>query len=423
MAKENFDFKLVTNCARSFAVASGVGCTVSDAKGEILFESGYGCASCRICRAAGRGPEVCTEAHNYGMTESVRFGGKYIYFCPMGLTCFVSPIFGEETIEARITVGPLLMVEPQDYLRFDGREHLRLEPETLEEVARELEQVPYVHADRVTELSNLLFMAVGFLNNVSDSNRMLARQGSVTMQGQITAYILQLKGEDRASAPYPLETEEAFLYAVRRNDRESANAQLNALLGHIFFSTGGDFTKIKSMLYDLLVLLSRCAIRGGAEQESTMDATHRYYLELQQLRDADQLCQWMRQVVDTTMDSLLNFGDVRHVALIHRSVQYIQANYARHLTLDSMARRVYLSPTYFGRVFKEGTGECFSAYLNRVRIEHSKELLRYGSIRLSDIAQLVGFEEQSYFCRVFKRLVGMSPGRYREEYSQSAANP
>ena len=419
MAKENFDLKLVTTCARSFAVASGVGCTVSNAQGEILFESGYGCASCQICRAAGRRPEICTEAHNYGMTESARFGGKYIYFCPMGLTCFASPIFGEETIEAKITVGPLLMVEPQDYLRFDGREHLHLEQETLERVARELEHVPYVHADRVTELSNLLFMAVGFLNNVSDSNRMLARQGSVSMQGQITAYILQLKADGQDSVPYPLETEEAFLNAVRRADRERANELLNELLGHIFFSTGGSFPKIKTMLYDLLVLLSRCAIHGGAEQEKTMDATHRYFLELQQIQDFDRLCQWITQVVNTTMDSLMDFGGVRHAGVLHRSVQYIHANYAQHLTLESMAQMVYLSPTYFGRIFKEGTGESFSAYLTRVRIERSKELLRYHTIRLTDIAQLVGFEEQSYFSRVFKRMVGMSPRRYREEHCKS----
>lgn len=413
MAKENFDLTLVKTCAKSFAIASGVGCTVSNAQGELLFECGYGCASCRLCGITGRTPEICIKAHNYGMTESVRFGGQYIYICPMGLTCFVSPIFGEETIEARITVGPLLMVEPQDYLHFDGQGHLHLEQETLEQVAHELAHVPYVHADRVTELSNLLFMAVGFLNNVSDANRMLARQGSVSLQGQIAAYIFQLKNEPGA-APYPMETEEAFLAAVKRGDRENAKRLLNELLGYIFFSTGGDFAKIKIMIYDLLVLLCRCAIHAGTDQEKTMAATNRYYLEIQQIQDFDRLCQWMTQVVNTTMDSIFDFGGVRHAGVIHRSVQYIHGHYAQHLTLEDMAQQAYLSPAYFGRIFKEGMGESFSAYLTRVRIEHSKELLRYETIRLTDIAQLVGFEDQSYFSRVFKRIVGMSPRQYRE---------
>lgn len=414
MAKENFDVTLVKTCAHSFAVASGVGCTVSNAQGKILFESGYGCNSCRICSAAGRQPDVCVEAHNYGMIEAARFGGKYVYFCPMGLTCFVSPIFGEETIEAKITVGPFLMVEPQDYLRFDGQEQLHLDDEALAQIASELVHVPVMDADRVTELSNLLFMSVGFINNVSDANRMLARQGSATMLGQITAYILQLKHDKSPSTPYPLETEEAFLSAVRQSDRDTANRLLNELLGYIFFSTGGNFSKIKTMIYDLLVLLCRCAIRAGADQEKTMEETHRYYLEINQIEDFDRLCQWITRVVNTTMDSIFDFGDVRHAGIIHRSVQYIHAHYAQHLTLESVAQQVYLSPTYFGRIFKESTGESFSAYLTRVRIQRSKELLRYENIRLTDIAQLVGFEDQSYFSRVFKRMEGISPRRYRE---------
>ena len=79
-----------------------------------------------------------------------------------------------------------------------------------------------------------------------------------------------------------------------------------------------------------------------------------------------------------------------------------------------MARRVYLSPAYFSRVFKEETGEAFTAYLNRVRIDRSKELLRHKSIRLTDIALLVGFEDQSYYSKLFKKLEGISPLRFRE---------
>lgn len=190
---------------------------------------------------------------------------------------------------------------------------------------------------------------------------------------------------------------------------------------HFFFSTGGELSKVKTLIYDLLVLLCRSAIRAGADQEKTMAANHRYYQEINQIQDFDRLCQWMTQVVNTTMDSIFDFGNVRHAGLVHRSVQYIHANYAQHLTLESIAQQVYLSPTYFGRIFKEGTGESFTAYLTRVRIQRSKELLRYESFRLTDIAQLVGVEDQSYFSRVFKRMEGVSPRRYRELNSKKGA--
>ena len=95
MAEQNsFDLTLAQACAKAFATACGVGCTVSDASGKPLYECGHGCVSCGICRAANRTQDACVQSHIYGMTEAARFGGKYIYYCPMGLTCFVSPLLG-----------------------------------------------------------------------------------------------------------------------------------------------------------------------------------------------------------------------------------------------------------------------------------------------------------------------------------------
>ena len=103
--------------------------------------------------------------------------------------------------------------------------------------------------------------------------------------------------------------------------------------------------------------------------------------------------------------------------MIHQTVQYLNTNYSEKITMEQMAQRVYLSPSYFSRVFKEETGESFTTYLTRIRIERSKSLLSQKSIRLTDIAQLVGFEDQSYFTKVFKKQEGMPPLRYRESHA------
>ena len=410
---ESFDLTLAKACAKAFATACEVGCVVSDATGEVKYESGLGCASCGLCRAAGRRPDDCVQAHIYGMTEAARFGGKYIYLCPMGLTCFVSPILGDRAIEAKLTVGPFVMVERQDYIDCDLEEQMGLAGEPLEQVVEALAPIPYIPTEKVTEMSTLLFMAVSFMNNVSDANRMLETQGSDAIQGQITAYIQQLKN-DSEPEPYPFETEQALLRAVRQSNRGEANRLLNELLGHVLFFSGGDLSQIKTRIYELLVLISRTAIEAGASPEQTLHANNRYFLDISAIRDFDALCQWMMQVTNTLMDSIFDFTGVRHANVIHRSVQYINAHYAEKITLEEMARRVYLSPAYFSRVFKEETGEAFTAYLNRVRIDRSKELLRHKSIRLTDIALLVGFEDQSYYSKVFKKLEGITPLRYRE---------
>lgn len=112
-----------------------------------------------MCAAAGASHDRCVQAHIYGMTEAERFGGKYIYFCPMGLTCFVSPILGEGGAEAKITVGPFIMVEKQDFIACELTENVRLTEAQKQAAVQVLENIPFVPTERVTQLSVLLFMA------------------------------------------------------------------------------------------------------------------------------------------------------------------------------------------------------------------------------------------------------------------------
>ena len=66
------------------------------------------------------------------------------------------------------------------------------------------------------------------------------------------------------------------------------------------------------------------------------------------------------------------------------------------------------------KIFKEETQKSISAYINYVRIENAKKLLTTTDISLVDLAYIVGFEEQSYFTKVFKKLEGIAPGKYRD---------
>lgn len=419
--EETFDLQLAKECARSFAGACGVGCTVSDASGRCLFETGYGCASCRICHIAGREEADCIRTHLYGMTEAVRFGGKYIYTGPMGLTCFVSPILGDEGVAAKLTVGPFLMVEQRDYIAYDLEECGKLHGEPLQRVIQELDNIPYFPPERITEMSNLLFMAVGFMNNVADAERMRSIQGSGAIQGQITAYIQEIK-HTREQPPYPFEQEQKLLRAVRQMNKPEANRLLNELLGHILFSSGGNMEQIKPRLYELLVMIGRTAIEAGADPDKTLQTNHHYLVQMERSRDFDALCGWLAQECNTLMDSIFDFTGVRHTNVIHRTIQYLNTHYQEKITLEEVAQRVFLSPAYFSRVFKAEMGESFTAYLNRIRIERSKELLRHKNIRLTDIAQLVGFEDQSYFTKVFKKLVGVPPLQYRNSKDWGTAD-
>ena len=413
MTQEKFDYQLADECSRAFCASTGLGCTVSDTEGRLLFEHGYGCHSCGLCRAAGLPDENCIRAHNYGMMEAERFGGKYIYFCPLGLTCFVSPIIGEAGSMAKITVGPFLMVELQDFIDCELKENLHLDAPTRERVVSLLKKVPQIMPQKVQELSILLFMAVGFLNNVSAENRMLAIERSDLLQGQISGYISQLKNS--RSPRYPFELERSLLESLAQGDKPGTLQKLQEYLAALFAAGGGNPAWMNQKALELIVLLSRTLTEKGADEQQTLFWLQRCQKEVSQRKNFHDLSAWLYETLSGLLDRTTGYADARHANIIHRCIQYIGTGYAEHLTLESAARALFLSPDYLSRIFSKETGTSFNRYLNNVRITKAKELIRSGNLRLTDISQMVGYDDQSYFTKVFRRITGMSPNEYRKK--------
>lgn len=409
-----FDLTLARECARAFYQSTGLGCAVTLADGTVLDRYGYSCADCRMCALGGLSAAQCVEAHIYGMREAERFGGRYIYFCAMGLTCFVSPIIGHSAAVAKITVGPFLMVDVEDYIAYDLQEIHKMPEARIEGLRDELARIPSVQPAAVTSLSTLLFMSVGFMNNVSAANDMMASQRSETLQRQISAYVMELKQEQMAPE-YPFQREQALMQSMAQSDRERAQEILNEILGHILFVSGGRFEWIRARCYELLVMISRVAIRSGADPAYILRLNDEYFEAIPQCRDIESLCMQLSQALRRFMESNFSPSSARHSDVVHNAVQFIQLNFASKITLEDAARHVYLSPTYLSRVFKQEAGVSFTHFLNNVRVEKSKKLLAMTDMRLAEIALSCGFEDQSYYTKVFKAFTGMTPQTYRRE--------
>lgn len=98
-------------------------------------------------------------------------------------------------------------------------------------------------------------------------------------------------------------------------------------------------------------------------------------------------------------------------SLIDKAKKYINEHYSDDMSLQTMASYVYLSPSYFSRIFTEIENISFSTYLNTVRIEKSIELLKEQH-KLETIAKMVGFSSTKYFVQKFKSHTGLTPTNY-----------
>lgn len=101
------------------------------------------------------------------------------------------------------------------------------------------------------------------------------------------------------------------------------------------------------------------------------------------------------------------------VDLMRQIRQYIEQHYESTISLDALAHKFSLSPSYLSRSFKRAYGEGVVDFITRARIEKSIELLCVSDLKQNEIAQRVGFSDPKYFYRVFKRATGSSPAMYR----------
>ena len=99
--------------------------------------------------------------------------------------------------------------------------------------------------------------------------------------------------------------------------------------------------------------------------------------------------------------------------------QWLESNFSSNFLMDEVADKVGLSHRSFMRRFKKATGDTPLAYLQRVRIETAKELLHNSSYSVEEIGYRVGYEDASYFSRLFKQRVELTPGEYKARRQSS----
>lgn len=418
-----FNFERAKQCADTYSNAVGVQCIIINMHSDTLYSS-FSSSMCDICRSSDARADrrqLCTDSHLYGSYQAERFGGKYIFFCPLGLVHWASPIASNGTIKGAILGGPVQMVHPDDFLLEDIIEKGIIDESELSTFRKQINNVPVIKPEVVNSLSELLFITATHISEVQPSKYLDEREYQ-EYQSDISEYIQYIKtmgGDETSLESYPIDKERELLSLISLGDKSGSQKVLNEIFGHIFFSTGGNFEVIKARVLELIVLLSRAALEGGADIQQIFGLNYKYLIQINSFKTVEEMTFWLSKIMARFTDCVFNLTNVKHVDVIYRAVDYVKRNYMKKVTLEEVASFVYLSPSYFSKIFKEEMGRNFNSYLNHIRIEMSKRLLVDDSVVLVDVSNIVGYEDQSYFSKVFKKLTGVSPGKYRESRGQS----
>ncbi|WP_028391706.1 response regulator transcription factor [Bacillus cihuensis] len=105
--------------------------------------------------------------------------------------------------------------------------------------------------------------------------------------------------------------------------------------------------------------------------------------------------------------------------IIQSVVQYIQEHFHEELSLKTLSYKFHINSIYLGQLFQKETGLVFSEYMNHLRLEKAKQLLRGTHLKAGIIGKQVGYSDSAYFYKQFKKVVGITPSAWRTMNIQS----
>lgn len=340
----------------------------------------------------------------HGCEEAYRWDGMYIFFCNLGLIIVASFISDERgDLAGGIVAGPFCMGNTEDYLQEIPNAELR----------KVIAEIPCYSPEKIQSLAEIMSAITAHISGISHGKAGKYFYSQETLLNNI--YAEKIKSyTDNNYYTYPITQERKLRSAIRNRDKEDAENVLNQILAYIYVSNNSNLDAIKPRIMELIIVISRTAIDAGADMAHIDLLTQTATSAIEKFKTIEDLSAWLSNMMHSFISSTFDYDQIKHADTIHKVIKYIQTHYQSKMSLDEIASITYLSKTYLCSIFKKETGDTIANYINKVRIEKSKLLFSDDSLSIVDIANMCGFEDQSYFTKIFKSFVGMTPKKYRE---------
>ena len=409
----------------SFKKATGLRAVIVNVKGEgriVPTEFPEDCKLCQIVRGSAKGLEKCQRSYERAGKEAAKYGEPYIFRCHAGLVGWAAPLMLEDKYLGAIICAQVLMWEPEDYFLEEIKEMCLGLGVDLGELTEATKSLAVVSPQMVQGAADLLFVVANHLMKTSlitlqqrkEISEQQARLGEEMFARKQLEEAFK-KIETRSNRVYALEKEQELVTKVRNGDWDGTYRVLNELLADILQKYPGDIQEIKTRALELLVVMSRAAVEGGANLKSLLSLNSRYIDEMMRLDNIEDLCLWLLKITQKFVDSVDDGDDIKNLQVIQKAAEYMKANFIEKLTIDDISQAVYLSPCYLSKIFKQELGCTIMEFLTKIRIEEAKKLLKNPKYNIMQVANEIGFEDPSYFTKVFKRSEGVTPSQYKRK--------
>lgn len=202
-------------------------------------------------------------------------------------------------------------------------------------------------------------------------------------------------------------------YYIQAGRTQEAANLLNTYFSILHADPRTQCSAVKKQCIQMISTVSN-AIYDDRLQQDTMQNVFRITREtLERQTSVHECAETVLSLVQTVCTTVGNTGQNKSSAKVEKLTQWISENYQKDVSLDDLASQIGCSASYTSKLFKSVTGVELVGYLNSVRVEHVKQLLRTTQLPVSEITILAGFNSQQTMIRNFKKNLGITPSEYR----------
>lgn len=272
-----------------------------------------------------------------------------------------------------------------------------------------------IHSD---SKQRLVFRLARAFNEPSTEALKLAHEApgcAKRLAAQVGLSCTNLKSDPCFAVKLSSREKQELMQAIREEDYAKAKESMCRSLTISLLYYYKAFEPLKLAVSELFhALFDAAESEEGVDLEKLMELKCKYVLEWATLSDQEALCFWTVRAFRETMELLCDRRKERGSGLLKNILQFIETHFAEDLTVERIAREVCLSPSRLIHRMKSQYGLTLSDCIARVRIDKAKALLRDTDMTICEIAHEVGYSDQGYFTRVFKKCLNKTPGNYRE---------
>ena len=338
------------------------------------------CENSKTCCDTASHEKKCIKLHIEAANKARELGGSYIYLCPKGLVFWTSPFYSGERV-----AGVLLSGGIKKTIKNSNR-------------VKSLAQIMLLCANQISSMS-FVQKNIAYLPSAGELQECIHNKDDIAVQENDST----------------LDMERMLLASLRRGDNTEAKKIMVNLLKNLYLKVMNNFSVFRLKAIELAVLLSRAmADPKDIMDNTTLENTSRFIKKIEESTNLEEIIETLQMITERMSGKIFSYHGVRHFSALRKAERYIWENYTRKLSLKEIAAVSGLSAPYFSTVFKEEMGENLSNYLNRLRVEKAASMLVTTEMPISEVAIACGFEDQSWFSKIFKNNTGFTPGKYRE---------